>query len=76
MATYLCHLHHPRARGCAGGQSMERLYSFSFESRTWTSRQCRKLLEPWAFGHAARRKRSLFAYGSAQGESGALEVAA
>lgn len=53
---------------------MDRLYSFTFDSRTWSTKQCRKMLEPWTFGHAVRRKRSLFAFGSAQGEFGSLEV--
>lgn len=53
---------------------MDKIYSFSFESRTWTTKQCRKLLPPWTFGHAIRRKRSIFAFGSTQGEFGLLEV--
>ena len=53
---------------------MDRLYSFTFDSRTWSTKQCRNMLEPWTFGHAVRRKRSLFAFGSAQGEFGSLEV--
>ena len=53
---------------------MDKIYAFSFESRAWTTKQCRKLLPPWTFGHAIRRKRSIFAFGSTQGEFGLLEV--
>ncbi len=53
---------------------MDKLHSFTFESRTWCTKQCRKVLEPWTFGHAVRRKRSVFAFGSTQGEFGSLEV--
>ncbi len=53
---------------------MDKVYSFSFESRAWTIKQCRKVLPPWTFGHAIRRKRSIFAFGSTQGEFGLLEV--
>ena len=53
---------------------MDKLYSFNFESRTWTMRHCKRLLPSWTFGHAVRRKRSIFAYGSVQGDFGTLEV--
>ena len=58
----------------AGGQAMDKLYSFNFESRTWSMRHCKRLLPSWTFGHAVRRKRSIFAYGSVQGDFGTLEV--
>ncbi|CAK0782930.1 hypothetical protein CVIRNUC_006125 [Coccomyxa viridis] len=57
-----------------GGQAMDKLYSFNFESRTWSMRHCKRLLPSWTFGHAVRRKRSIFAYGSVQGDFGTLEV--
>ena len=53
---------------------MDKLYSFNFESRTWSMRHCKRLLPSWTFGHAVRRKRSIFAYGSVQGDFGTLEV--
>ena len=53
---------------------MDKLFSFSFESRTWTTKLCRKVLPSWTFGHAVRRKRSIFAFGSTQGEFGSIEV--
>ena len=53
---------------------MDKLYSFSFESRTWTTKQCRTLLPPWTFGRAVRQQSRLFAFGSTQGEFGSLEV--
>ena len=55
---------------------MDKLYCFSFESRTWSMRHCKRLLPSWTFGHAVRRKRSIFAYGSVQGDFGHLEVQA
>lgn len=53
---------------------MDKLYCFNFESRTWSTRHCKKLLPSWTFGHAVRRKRTIFAYGSVQGDFGHLEV--
>ena len=53
---------------------MDKLYSFNFDSRTWSMRHCKRLLPSWTFGHAVRRKRSIFAYGSVQGDFGTLEV--
>ena len=55
---------------------MDKLYCFNFDSRTWSMRHCKRLLPSWTFGHAVRRKRSIFAYGSVQGDFGHLEVEA
>ena len=53
---------------------MDKVFFFSFESRTWSVKQCRKVLPPWTYGRAVRRKRSVFAFGSMEGEFGDLEV--
>jgi hypothetical protein len=53
---------------------MDRVFFFDFDSRAWSCRMCAGLLPPWTFGHATKRGRSVFAFGSAQGEAGTLEV--
>jgi hypothetical protein len=53
---------------------MDRVFFFDFESRTWSSRMCKDVLPSWVFGHATKRGRSIFAFGSPRGESGTLEV--
>ena len=58
----------------AGGPVMDRMFFFDFDSRTWSCRMCACLLPAWTFGHATKRGRSIFAFGSAQGETGTLEV--
>ena len=53
---------------------MDRVYFFDFDSRAWSCRMCTELLPPWTFGHATKRGRSIYAFGSPQGETGTLEV--
>lgn len=53
---------------------MDRVFFFDFESRTWSQRMCKDVLPTWLFGHATKRGRSIFAFGSSRGESGTLEV--
>ena len=53
---------------------MDRVFFFEFESRAWSCRMCAELLPPWTFGHATKRGRSIFAFGSSQGDTGTLEV--
>lgn len=56
---------------------MDALYIFSFESQTWQKRACHGGHESWTFGHAARRGKFLYAFGTrrvADGTDSPIEV--
>lgn len=45
---------------------MERIWFFDFETRTWSSRITSGGREKWTFGHAIKRGRYMYAYGTHQ----------
>lgn len=55
---------------------MDRVFLFDFDSRTWSCRMCKNVQPQWTFGHAVKRGRSIFAFGSPAGDAGTLEVRA
>lgn len=54
---------------------MNTMHTFNFQSRSWSKRELKGGHEGWAFGHAAKRDKSLFAFGvQAVSESGPTPV--
>lgn len=49
---------------CAGGPQMQRVWFFDFEARQWSSRLTSGGRTDWTFGHAIRRSRYMYAYGT------------
>jgi len=56
---------------------MQRIWFFDFESRQWSSRLTSGGRNDWTFGHAIRRSKYMYAYGThhgAQTEESVAEV--
>ena len=49
---------------CAGGPQMQRIWFFEFETRTWSSRTTTGGSTDWTFGHAIKRGRHMYVYGT------------
>ncbi|KAL0020200.1 hypothetical protein WJX79_010998 [Trebouxia sp. C0005] len=50
-----------------GGPQMQRIWFFDFESRQWSSRLTSGGRNDWTFGHAIRRSKYMYAYGTHHG---------
>ncbi|KAK9787629.1 hypothetical protein WJX73_006766 [Symbiochloris irregularis] len=46
-----------------GGQHMNIMHIFNFQSRSWSKKELQGGHESWTFSHAAKRERSLYAFG-------------
>ncbi|DBB04815.1 TPA: hypothetical protein ACH3X3_010105 [Trebouxia sp. C0006] len=60
-----------------GGPQMQRIWFFDFESRQWSSRLTSGGRNDWTFGHAIRRSKYMYAYGThhgAQTEESVAEI--
>ena len=55
---------------------MEKVYFFDFETRVWSHKLCTGGHSTWSFGHAHKRGKFLYAYGTPvpSTEEGNLEV--
>ena len=55
---------------------MEKIWFFDFETRMWTHTTCSGGHSSWSFGHAHKRGKLLYAYGTPvpSTEEGLLEV--
>ena len=55
---------------------MEKIWFFDFETRMWTHKACTGGHSSWSFGHAHKRGKLLYAYGTPvpSTEEGLLEV--
>ena len=49
---------------CSGGPYMDRIWFFDFDTRTWSSRITSGGRDKWTFGHAIKRGRYMYAYGT------------